>query len=189
MIFNKTGMIIFFLSAYIPVFLLISIVYFLYDYYLFVTSKITFDCNIILLIFILLIVSIAVISILHFILKRLNGLIKKDSFETEVKITETNNNDYIIFILTYLVPFLNVTDIKTFLGFLVVFVLIGYLYITTSLFTINPTLKILWKYNLYKGINNDINITIITKNKITNGLHSFKLINLSDNVYMGVLNE
>lgn len=165
-------MIVLFISAFVPLFLIMAIK--------------AFNCNFetIMFIYILGIISWADIVILSFMLKRLASL---DYFKNKVTIKETKNNDYIVFIMTYLVPFFGITlDFNTLLAFIVLFTIIGYIYINTSLFTINPTLMLFWKYNLYQGVINENNVFIITKNQLKNGLHELKLIKLSNDVYMGV---
>lgn len=171
MIFSLKGMVVLFISAYIPLFLIMSII-------VFNTDNIT-----LIFIGILTVICCFVIGILNHSLKRLNRL--KDGQYTEVKITETRNNDYVVFIMTYLVPFFGINiNLNTILAMFILFLIIGYIYINTSLFTINPTLMLIWKYNLYQGIIKEKNVFILTKNKLNNGSHTIKLIKISDNAYL-----
>lgn len=164
-------MVVLFISAYIPLFLIMSII-------VFNTDNIT-----LIFIGILTVICCFVIGILNHSLKRLNRL--KDGQYTEVKITETRNNDYVVFIMTYLVPFFGINiNLNTILAMFILFLIIGYIYINTSLFTINPTLMLIWKYNLYQGIIKEKNVFILTKNKLNNGSHTIKLIKISDNAYL-----
>lgn len=176
MILNKFGMVFLFLTAYIPLFIVMSIKIFKLDNFP------------LLIILIFALISEISIFIINEVFKRLEK--KIDPTDTNIKINETKNRDYIIFIITYLVPFFGIsTDFNTLIALFVLFVFIGYIYINTSLFAINPTLMLIWKYNLYNGVIKGENVIIISKLQLKSGLHTLKLINLSKDVYMGVKYE
>lgn len=171
MLFSKKGMILLFISAYIPLFLVLSIK-------IISSEEITLY-----FILILTLISCFTIKKIDRAFKRIERLNK--SFSTEIKVEQEKNEDYIFFIMTYLVPFFGIDmNLNTILAMLVLFLIIGYIYIHSSLFTVNPTLKLIWQYNLYQGVINDKKVIILSKKKLNNGSNRANLVKLSEDVFL-----
>jgi len=131
---NVISKLILFYFAYLPLFVILTINNFnLHNQYLYI------------LVTLILILGI----ILPFILFRTIKSIAPRNEEMEIK--STKNSEYLSFLVTYMTPFLiTPSNINELISFLILFTIIIYLYIDTSLFCVNPLLKILYKYNIYE---------------------------------------
>jgi len=86
--------------------------------------------------------------------------------EEKIIITEFKNSEYLSFLVTYILPFLvDLTSIRIIISFSILLILVAYLYMDTSLFCINPLLKLFFKFNLYQVKMGDKKYYLISKNK------------------------
>ena len=131
---NIISKLILFYFAYLPLFVILAINNFnLHNQYLYI------------LVTLILIFGF----FLPFILFRTIKSIAPRNEEMEIK--STKNSEYLSFLVTYITPFLiTPSNINELISFLILFTIIIYLYIDTSLFCVNPLLKILYKYNIYE---------------------------------------
>lgn len=176
MILNWRGMIWLYISAYTPLFAVLIIKILSWDIFQ--------DPYGLVLITILLLIFISIASLLfvNSFLKRAQEL---DAHWEEVKINQTKNEDYVIFIMTYLIPFFGIEiNISTLAALLLLFIIIGYIYINSSLFSVNPVLNIIWGYNIYSGILYEQPVTILSKSKFRIGENDIKVISLAANIYL-----
>lgn len=68
----------------------------------------------------------------------------------KVKIDRDLNDQYVGFIVTYIVPFIgSIKTMNDIVSISILLIVIFSLYLTTSLFAVNPLLKLLFGYNLY----------------------------------------
>ena len=103
------------------------------------------------------------------------------------KITDFENiNDMSLeYIITYIFPllFLNYSSISVLLALTVIFMTIGYIYISSDLIYMNPILNLLG-YNIYKGQVEGKSIIIISK-RDAEDINRNKLVQLANKVYLG----
>lgn len=104
-----------------------------------------------------LIVICIILIILSFLLvrKMLNEINKYSDETFTIKILNINNLNYeyvLTYFSAYIFPFitLNLNTISGLCQFLILWILIGYVYIKNNLFYINPIINIFFKYNIYK---------------------------------------
>lgn len=125
-----------------------------------------------------------IICVLSLITLRL--LIKQtDESPKKRKIThiETNNRSILEYFVTYILVLSNSSfNLKSVIVFWMILSIIGYLYIKNNMFFINPTLHLLFKYNIYK-VSYDL-----TLNGVTSSNNAFILSKLDEydfNSYIG----
>jgi len=112
--------------------------------------------------------------------------------EENISIVELKNSEFLTFIVTYLVPFFGFDlDIPTLVSSILIFFIIGYIYVDTSLFCVNPLLKLIYGYNLYEIIiTSDKDYSnkayLLSKSKLMHGKHGLKLNTLGENIYIEV---
>lgn len=71
--------------------------------------------------------------------------------EEKVNLVQSKNSEYLGFLVTYILPFvISFSNVREIISFALLFVLIGTLYTETSLFAVNPLLKIFYGYNIYE---------------------------------------
>jgi len=169
---NKQGLrsyvkILLFLSSYIPLFVVLLLLHH--------TNKVF-----VIVMFVIIAVTLGTLLLL-FKASEMEGDYPPD------KITEPDNINEIglEYIITYIFPFLfmNFSDPSVLLSLLIMFFVIGYIYINSDLIYMNPMLN-LFGYNIYKCNTELRNITIISKRDIEE-IKKNKIIQLSDNVYLG----
>ncbi|MEM4335412.1 MAG: hypothetical protein QXY61_00225 [Candidatus Anstonellales archaeon] len=87
--------------------------------------------------------------------------------EEKITITELKNSEYLSFLVTNILPFIldDLSGIRDIISFSILLVLVAYLYIDTSLFCVNPLLKIFFRFNLYHVMMGDRRYYLISKNK------------------------
>ncbi|HNR43607.1 MAG TPA: hypothetical protein PKH80_00430 [Methanofastidiosum sp.] len=103
----------------------------------------------------------------------------------EVEINELKNSEYLTFIITYIVPFFGFEfNYQTTLSSIILFIIIGCIYIESPLFCINPLLKIIFKYNLYDITFDNKKGYLLSKCNLKLKKQKIKIKNLSYNVYM-----
>ncbi|AEH24469.1 hypothetical protein [Pyrococcus yayanosii] len=84
----------------------------------------------------------------------------------KVKIDRDLNDQYVGFIVTYIVPFIGaVKTVNDIISMAILLLVIFSLYLSTSLFAVNPLLKLIFGYNLYLcTINNKDGILLSKEN-------------------------
>ncbi|MCZ3366620.1 MULTISPECIES: hypothetical protein [Methanobacterium] len=105
-------------------------------------------------------------------------------------VVESKNSEFLAFIIVYLVPFFGFTpDTRLFIALIVFFIFLGFIYIKTPLFCINPLLNLIWGYNIY-----EINIKkgkavykafLLTKQELPLGHNARDVKRISNEVYWG----
>lgn len=172
---NKSGKFVWFVVAYSPLFLALLIkFYFLSPFDFFTTVEIFFAGSIILAIFLKLF-----ISILHY----------NDDTNPRPKkclITQSKNSEYVLFVVSYLIPFYNITFmLSDIIPTLIMLFIIGILYIRTPLFAVNPVLNLLG-YNLYnaKKFEDNKEILLISQHKLVLDCYNIKLIKLNEDIFI-----
>lgn len=105
---------------------------------------------------------------------------------------QKKDSDVMAYIVTYLIPFLGIEFNNTLLtlSFILFITLVGYIYITSDLFYINPIFNV-FKYHIY-----EIEVKDKTKKSIFKILISYRkdnivgnvlsIINLEDNIYLEI---
>ena len=182
-ILRKIGLakLILFLSAYIPLFIIIGIKYFLkLIYYI----HIPYLKLIIPIPIIPITILIVIIILIHYFKK----IIDNSKSETE-KFFEVNRiEDKNDIILTYLVPyffsFVSVNSFEEFICRIVIFLIIFMIYINSEILYINP-LFIFSGYNFYKIYSKNTNILLISQIDVNRRLNKkIGAKQLSTKVYM-----
>lgn len=186
MYLNRFGAFIFFFVSYIPLMIAFLIKYIISTYpdgisicnYIKSTQFIT----------VLFIVGILIIFIIvfHMFIQR----IKKDEYyKSKCEITELSNSEYMLFMITYLVPFVTIDfKVENLISFLFLFIIMGLIYTNTPLVAINPILNLMG-YNLYKAMKSKNNIIIVSKNDLDMGYNELYLTPFYKNVYLEVINN
>lgn len=89
------------------------------------------------------------------------------------------------YFLTYVIPFFTIDFLKLtdLLSFLIVFSVIGVIYIKSDLIHMNPTLN-LFGFNIYKIKSDDKDLVVISRKK-KNQLFTEEVIPIGDNVLVG----
>ncbi|ASJ08060.1 hypothetical protein A3L11_01990 [Thermococcus siculi] len=84
-----------------------------------------------------------------------------------VKIDRDINEQYVGFIVTYIVPFIGtIKTVNDVISMGILIVVIFALYLTTSLFAVNPLLKLLFGYNLYLCTINNKDGILLSREKL-----------------------
>ncbi|MDO8508936.1 MAG: hypothetical protein Q7S27_04595 [Nanoarchaeota archaeon] len=162
---NKFSKIILFYFAYLPLFVILAISNIFQMKYLLVTLS-----GLILFGFI-------------FIWLLLKTIKSVTSSQEKVSINENKNSEYLGFLITYIIPFLvSFTGIRSIISFCILFFLIAYLYIDTSLFGVNPLLKIFFGYNIYQVSLGKTTYFLLSKNKHLQGEKNLDIKKLGGNV-------
>lgn len=173
---NLIGKIIWTIIAYSPLFIAIILKYCLKSHFSL--------CQIFCTISISIIIFLAITLILKY------GILDYAEDTTPQKeycnIIESNNTEYVLFVVTYLIPFYNINfKPENLIPAIFLFSIILIFYIKTPLFAVNPVLKLL-KYNLYTAtrIKTNKNIILISKNRYGNTQMELGLIDLSEDIYI-----
>lgn len=172
---------ILFLSAYIPLFIIIGIKYFIKIIWTIQIPqfKLTIPIPIIPIIILILIVLL-----FHYFKK----IIDKSKSETEKFFDVNRIDEKNDIILTYLVPyffsFVSISNLEEFLCCIVIFIIIFMIYINSEILYINP-LFIFLGYNFYKIYSKNTNILLISKIDVNRRLgKKINVKQLSTKVYM-----
>ena len=143
---NKISKIILFYFAYLPLFVILAI------------NNISNDQA---LITIVLCLVTSIFFLVYFLLRAINDV--TPSIEN-IKIKYIKNSEYLGFIVTYVIPFLvELSGIRQIISFVILLLIIAYLYVDTSLFCINPLLKIFFRYNVYDAHLNNQRYYLLSK--------------------------
>ncbi|MBE6503872.1 MAG: hypothetical protein E7Z76_06270 [Methanobrevibacter sp.] len=172
---NKWGKIVWFIVAYSPLYFALLIkFYFLSHLDYFATIEIIFLGLITLAIFLRFFISILTYN--------------EDTNPRPEKciITQSKNSEYVLFVVSYLIPFYNISfTVADIVPTIFMLILIGFLYIRTPLFAVNPILNLLG-YNLYnaKKDKDKKEILLITKQKLVLDCYNIKLTKLNEDIYI-----
>lgn len=101
------------------------------------------------------------------LLKSINSLAPHN---IEISIISNNNVKVLGFIFTYLFPLLiTFTNINSILTFSIFIILVFTIYIDTPLFSVNPLLKIIFRYNIYQVKHKNKKYFFLSKEKYSEG--------------------
>ncbi|PJE81271.1 hypothetical protein COU58_03505 [Candidatus Pacearchaeota archaeon CG10_big_fil_rev_8_21_14_0_10_32_42] len=145
---NKLSKFIFFYLAYLPLILILLIL----------NMEISWK---------LLFISIGIIILGIILVIPLLRTIKSVSpVKEKIEIIADNNSEVIGFIVTYITPFLiQFTNLNSIIAFSILMVIIFLIYVETSIFSINPLLKIIFGYNIYEVKSEDKRYYLLSKQK------------------------
>jgi hypothetical protein len=103
----------------------------------------------------------------------------------EVREIESINEVSLEYIVTYIIPFLDINFAKPneLLALLFLFMTIGYIYVRSDLFFINPVLN-LFGFNVYKVRTRSASVILISK-KNKNQLRKERVYELSEGIFVG----
>lgn len=132
----------------------------------------------------LVIFSIIIILLVGLLFRSIKKIIPSAE---SIIVVELKNSEFLTFIVTYLVPFFGFElDLATTASSIIIFFIIGYIYVDTSLFCVNPLLKLVFGYNLYEiGIRSN-KAYLLSKSKLAHGEHNLNLNRLGENIYIEV---
>lgn len=172
---------ILFLSAYIPLFIIIGIKYF---FKLIYNMQIPYLKLTIPIPIIPIIILIVIIILIHYFKKIINN--SKSETEKFFDVNRIDEKNDII--LTYLVPyffsFVSVSSFEEFLCCIVIFIIIFMIYVNSEILYINP-LFIFSGYNFYKIYSKNTNILLISQIDVNRRLNKkIGAKQLSTKVYM-----
>lgn len=155
--YNIISRTIMFISSYFPLYIIIIILYF---------SKLfkgLMEKNIILLIFTILLVILILVSVVSII------LLKQGQGTREKVISNLENPDDTVlsYIMTYIIPLVTNGDNsnEVYIVNVILFVLIGYIYLRLNLIYLNP-LWAIFGYLIYRDSNRKIVITNISREEL-----------------------
>ena len=143
---NKISKMILFYFAYLPLFIILTI------------NNISDNRTLIVIVLFLVTSSFLLVYLLLSAIKDVTPSIEK------IKIEDIKNSEYLGFIVTYVIPFLvELSGIRQIISFVILLLIIAYLYVDTSLFCINPLLKIFFRYNVYDAHLNNQRYYLLSK--------------------------
>ncbi len=121
----------------------------------------------------------------HLVERILDRIDSQAPREIEVKIKSEKNTEMLGFLLTYIVPFCITFEngLYDFFAFCLLFTLILYVYIKTSLFCINPLLNYSFDYNIYEIEMHNVDGFMLTTRKHRNVSKSVKIYKITDNLW------
>ncbi|WP_319506463.1 hypothetical protein [uncultured Methanolobus sp.] len=116
------------------------------------------------------------------ILDKVETLVPRD---IEVQIKSEKNTEMLGFLLTYIVPFCITFEngLYDLFAFCMLFILLLYVYIDTSLFCINPLLNYCFGYNIYEIEMHDRNSFMLTTKKHRNTREKVKVYKITDDLW------
>jgi hypothetical protein len=136
---------------------------------------------------ILLIISIVLIAGPIIALKfYINNRIKENPREFKIKTKINMTNEYILYVLTYIFPFISedILDLSNLFSLVIVIITLGILYIGANLYYVNPTLSI-FGYKLYRITDDyDNELILLTKKSAIRENKSIMINELSENIYI-----
>ncbi|MCL5429966.1 MAG: hypothetical protein M1504_00640 [Candidatus Marsarchaeota archaeon] len=104
---------------------------------------------------------------------------------SRVENVENINKINVEYIVTYLLPFLNVNfnDVFSDIAVLIIFFIIGFIYVNSDMLYTNPTLNLL-TFSVYKCKVNNLE-TIIISREDRSDLNRKEVIQIGSNIYIG----
>ena len=161
---NKLSKLILFYFAYLPLFAIL-VINNINDYtftFQLNSNNFVISTPIFITLIVVLLVAIGLISV-FLILKTVKDVVPS---KENIKIREIKNSEYLSFLVTYLLPFLiDLSRMKQVISFVILFIIVAYLYLDTSLFSVNPLLKILFRYNIFEVYLGKQKYFLLSKNR------------------------
>ena len=139
-----------FLSSYSPLFLILAIKNYTFTYFVIIMS----------------ILIVASVLFLLFIIQKSS---KMSGDYQEINEAEDKSNQFLEYIIAYIIPFLgfNIGNIPDMISLLIIFLMVGVLYVKSDLIYMNPILNFIG-YKLYKINPSAHEYMAISKNTIQN---------------------
>lgn len=162
---NKFSKFVFFYLAYLPLFIILLVL--------------NIDISLTLLYWV---IGIVFVCFLLFIplMKSIKSIAPS---KEEVEIVTNNNAEVLGFIFTYIFPFLiTFTSLNSIIAFAILIVMVFVIYIDTSLFSVNPLLKVIFGYNIYEVSFKSRKFFLLSKNKYFNDKVTLKIKQLDSEV-------
>ena len=162
---NKFSKFVFFYLAYLPLFIILLVL------------NISISLNLLYWV-----IGIVFVCFLLFIplIKSIKSLAPS---KEEVEIVTNNNAEVLGFIFTYIFPFLiTFTSLNSIIAFAILIVIVFVIYIDTSLFSVNPLLKVIFGYNIYEVSFKGRKFFLLSKNKYFNDKVTLKIKQLDSEV-------
>ena len=101
----------------------------------------------------------------------------------KLEINAAKNSEYLSFLVTYLIPFfLSLSNPNQVISFILLFIMVYYLFLDTSMFCVNPLLKIVYKYNIYDVTISNKSFFLLSKSSHSNQTKTLNVKCLSDNL-------
>jgi len=116
----------------------------------------------------------------------INNRIKENPREFKIKTKINMTNEYILYVLTYIFPFISedILDLSNLFSLVIVIITLGILYIGANLYYVNPTLSI-FGYKLYRITDEyDNELILLTKKSAIRENKSIMINELSENIYI-----
>lgn len=184
MISNNTKIILT-LFAYLPLFAVIAIRNLTFFHNILFNYTNT-DIPMIRLFILVTVLFICLYYIFKYLVKRiLEKIYSQAPREIEVQVKSEKNTEMLGFLLTYIVPFCITFEngLYDFFAFCLLFTLILYVYIETSLFCINPLLNYSFGYNIYEIEMHNLDGFMLTTKKHRNVRKHVKIYKMTDNLW------
>lgn len=162
---NKLSKFFFFYLAYLPLFLILLILN------MDLSWKLAYFSG-----------GIVLIGIILF-LPLLKSIKSIAPIKQEIEIKSNNNSEILGFIFTYIIPFLvTFTSINSILAFGILILLVFVIYIDTSLFSVNPLLKVIFRYNIYSVKHKGRKFYLLSKKKYSEGKSNINIKQIDSEV-------
>ncbi|WLR41843.1 hypothetical protein LC087_13465 [Bacillus carboniphilus] len=156
-VINRVFRYMLFLSSYLPLFIILFLM------------NIN---NLLLCLFIWMIITVTILTLKMYLDKPLKAT---PNFPIKLDMVYSKGSEALNYIVTYIIPFIsfnsNITNsdgdfnIPTIFAFLVLFLVIGYLYMHNNLYHINPVLSLFYDINIAHGENGENLIVVSEKRK------------------------
>lgn len=115
----------------------------------------------------------------------INSANKLSANSHHIDIQENRTSEILSFLVTYIFPFIPISvPTNSIFSFIIIFIIVGYFYLTTDLFAINPILRAVFKFNLYLGTENYTRIFILTKRILPINHQEIQIVKLVSNIYL-----
>ncbi len=161
-----------FYFAYLPLFIILLIK--------------NMEINLLLIIIVICLIALGIISI-FLLIKTIKSIAPKT---VKIRFISNKNAETLSFIVTYVIPFgITFTTLNSRIAFGILFAIIFYLYLDTSLFCINPLLKIIFNYNIYLINIRKREYYLLSKKDHLNGNATINMVFLTKNLAMEDENE
>jgi hypothetical protein len=138
--------------------------------------------NLIVLIIFVVLITIPLIILIWYI----NNRIKENPKEFKIKTKINMTNEYILYVITYIFPFISedIIDLSNLFSLVIVIITLGILYIGANLYYVNPTLSILG-YKLYRITDDSDNeLVLLSKMSAIPQNKSIMINEINENIYI-----
>lgn len=171
---NNVGKFLWFMVAYLPMFAVIVIKYYINDF----TNPIR--------LFITLFAFLLLMVILFILLSILDHFEDINERPMKFRVKKSSNSEYLLFVVTYLIPFYNLDFVwSDLISTIIMLSFIAILYIKSPLFAVNPILDLLG-YNLYiiEIIDEKRDDILVTHKNLLLKDYEMQLIKFGDGIYI-----